>query len=92
VREQRRAVLRLWRQRGIGQLLGDVRTGEADPRADFGDDDVADAGETGCHTAKSGIAQHRDVRHARGRKPRQGGNGARHLHQREDALVHAGAA
>ena len=73
-------------------LLDDARTGEADQRAGLGNVDVAEHGVGGGDAAGGRMGQHHDVRQPRLAQLLHGDGGARHLHQREDAFLHARAA
>ena len=66
--------------------------GEADQRLGLGDDHVAQHGEAGRHAAGRRVQQHRDVRQPGLAQAAQRRGGLRHLHQRQDALLHARAA
>jgi hypothetical protein len=90
--EQERRALRLGWQLLLGDLLDHPRAGEADQRALLGDQHVAHAGVAGRHAAQGRVGQDGDVRHAGRAELRQGRDRLGHLHQREDALVHARAA
>ena len=81
----------------LGQLLADglldhARAGEADDGAGLGDGDVAQHGEGGADAAGGRIGQQHDVGQARLLHLIDGDDGARHLHQRQDAFLHARAA
>ena len=85
----------LWKP--VGQLLADglldhARAGEADQRAGLGDVHVAEHRVGGGDAAGGRIGQHDDVGQPRLAQPLHRDRGARHLHQREDALLHARAA
>ena len=73
-------------------LLDDARPGEADQRAGLGDMDVAEHGVRRGHAAGGRMGQHHDVRKLRLAELLHGDGGARHLHQRQNALLHARAA
>ena len=81
----------------LGQLLADglldhARAGEADQRAGLGDVHVAQHGVGGGDAAGGRIGEHDEIGQARLAQALHGDRGARHLHEREDALLHAGAA
>ena len=67
-------------------------TGKADQRAGLGDMDVAEHGVGGGHAAGGGVGQHHDIGELRLAQLLHRDGGARHLHQREDAFLHARAA
>ena len=73
-------------------LLDDAGAGKADQRTGLGQHDVAQAGEAGRDTAGGRMGQVADVQPALGGEFLNGGAGLGHLHQAEDALLHAGAA
>src|SRR5437660_397317 len=73
-------------------LLDHPRPGESDQRPRLGQDDVALEGEGGGDPSGGRIEQHADVRLPHVPEPRQGGAAFRHLHQREDRLLHSRAA
>ena len=73
-------------------LLDDARTGEADQRAGLGDVDVAEHRVGRGDAAGRRIGQHDDIGLARLAQPLHRDGGARHLHQRQDAFLHARAA
>ena len=92
VLEQELGALEALRQRLADGLLDHPRSGEADQRAGLGDVDVAEHREAGGHAAGGRVGQHRDVGQPRVAHPRQAGRDLGHLHQRQDALLHPGAA
>ena len=73
-------------------LLDDARAGEADQRAGLGDMDVAEHGVGGGDAAGRRIGEDDDVGQLRVAERLDRDRGARHLHQRQDALLHARAA
>ena len=77
------------RQLLADRLLDDARAGKADHRPRLGDGDVAQHREGGGHAAGGGIGQHHDERQARFLDLIRRDHGARQLHQRQDALLHA---
>ena len=77
----------------LGQFLADglldhALAGEADQRVGLGQLDVAEHGVGGGHPAGGGIGQHDDVGQAGLLELGQRDGGARHLHQRQDPLLH----
>ena len=81
----------------FGQLLADgiadnALPGEADERFGFGQDDIAVHGERRGDAAGGGIGDDRDVRQMRRRVALNGARGLRHLHERDQTLLHARAA
>ena len=73
-------------------LLDDAGPGEADQRLRLRDDHVAEHGEAGRHAAGGRVQQHRDVRQPASRRRAERRRRLGHLHEREDALLHARAA
>ena len=73
-------------------LRDDARAGKADLRARLGDLDVAQHGVGGADAAGGGIGQHHDIGQARFVQHVDADGGARHLHQRQNAFLHARAA
>jgi hypothetical protein len=78
----------------VGQLLADglldhARAGEADQRAGLGDVDVAQHGVGGGDAAGGRVGQHDEIGQAGSTQAPHRDRGARQLHQREDALLHA---
>ena len=73
-------------------LLDDARPGKADQRAGLGDVDVAEHGIGGGDAAGGRVGQHDDVGQAGFLQPVDRHRGARQLHQRQDAFLHARAA
>ena len=73
-------------------LLDHARTGKADQGLRFGDDDVAHEGERRRHTAHRRVGQNRNEGQTRFGETRHGRRGLRHLHERQEAFLHAGAA
>ena len=73
-------------------LLNDAGPGKADQRPRLGQHDVAQACKAGGHAAGGGVGEHADVQPASGGKALDGGAGLGHLHQAENALLHAGTA
>src|SRR2546427_3612985 len=92
VREQELRALESLGQRLTDRLRNDPWSGEPDQRARLGQDDVAEHREARGDAAGRGIGEDRDVRQPGGGKPLERGGGLGHLHQREDALLHPGAA
>ncbi len=79
-------------QRLADRFLDDPRAGEPDDRAGLGQDDVAEHRERRRHAAGRRIGQHDDVGQPRFLDHVGGDDRARHLHQRQDAFLHARAA
>ena len=69
-----------------------ARAGEAHQRPRLGEDHVAERGVGREHAGGGRVGEHRDERQPLVLKPRQQGRRLGHLHQREDSLLHAGAA
>ena len=84
--------LEAFRQFLADGLLDDARAGEADQRAGLGDLHVAQHGVGGGDAAGGRIGEHDDVGLLRLAQHLHRDRGARHLHQREDAFLHARAA
>ncbi len=81
----------------FGQFLGngaldDAPAGKADQRAGLRDQEVAEAGEAGGDAAGRRVGEHGDVEQAGLVVTADRGRGLGHLHQGDDALLHAGAA
>ena len=81
----------------LGQLLANgvlnhATAGEADERAGLGNNHVALHRETRGHAARSGIGNHREIRQARLAVTLDCGRDFRHLHERNQAFLHARAA
>ncbi len=74
------------------RLLDDARSGEADQRLRLGDVEVAEHREAGGHAAGRRIGEHRDERQPGAVEPGQRRRDLGHLHQRQRAFHHAGAA
>ena len=92
VLEQELGALEAGRQRLPDGLLDDPWPGEPDQGVRLGDDHVAQHGEAGRHAAGGRVQQDRDVGQPGLAQPAQRRRGLGHLHQREDALLHARAA
>ena len=92
VLEQIFGALKTLRQLLADGLLDDARAGEADQRAGLGEMHVAEHGVGGGDAAGRRIGEDDDVGQARVLHHVDGDGGARQLHQREDALLHARAA
>jgi hypothetical protein len=78
----------------FGQLhahggLDHARAGEADQGLGLGNDDIADEGKAGGDATEGGIGQHRDVGQALLGQARERGIGLGHLHQAQQAFLHA---
>ena len=84
--------LETFRQFLADGLLDHARAGETDQRAGLGDLHVAQHGVGGSDAAGGWIGQHDDVRQLRLAQHLDADGGARHLHQRQDALLHPRAA
>lgn len=79
-------------QRLSGRLRDHTRSGEAKKRARFCDADVGETGETRQYATRTGVDQHGDVRTPGLIQEVDCTGGLRHLHQTENALLHACAA
>ena len=84
--------LEAFRQLLADGLLDHPRAGEADERAGLGDVNVAEHAVGGGHAARGGIGEHDDIGLLGFAQHLHGDDGARHLHQRQDAFLHARAA
>ena len=84
--------LETFRQFLADGLLDHARAGEADQRAGLGDLHVAEHGVGGGDAAGGRIGQHHDVGQLRLAQHLHADRGARHLHQRQNAFLHARAA
>src|SRR5581483_6016041 len=84
--------LETFRQFLADGLLDDARAGKADQRAGFGDLHVAEHRVRGGDAAGGRIGEHDDVRQLGFAQHLDGDRGARQLHQRQDAFLHARAA
>jgi hypothetical protein len=73
-------------------LFDDAGTGEADEGLGLRDVDVAQHGEAGRRPARRRIAEDGNKRQAGRAEPGDRGAGLDHLHQRQHALLHPGAA
>ncbi len=73
-------------------LLDHARPGKTDQGARFGDHHIADKGKTGGHTTHGRVGQQRDEGQLFLRQQSDGGRGLGHLHQGEQAFLHARAA
>lgn len=81
----------------LGQLLANgvlnhATASEADKRAGLGNNHVALHRETRGHAARSGVGNHREIRQARLTVTLNRGRDFRHLHERNQAFLHARAA
>ncbi len=92
VLEQELAALEPFGKALADRLLDDARAGEADQRAGLGDVEVAEHGEAGGDAAGGRVGEHRDVGHAGVAQAGERRRDLGHLHQRQDALLHARAA
>ena len=68
-----------------------ARTGKTNERFGLGDHHIAHEGKTCGHAAHGRVGQDADVRQAFLRQAGEGGIGFGHLHERQQALLHAGA-
>ena len=87
----------LRRLEALGQLLldgvaDDPLAGEPDERAGLGQDDIALHGERRRHAAGRGVGEHGDEGQTGRPQTLHGAGHFRHLHERDEALLHAGAA
>src|SRR2546423_921203 len=87
----------LRRLKAVGQVLpkglfDDAWSGEPDHRAGLGEDSITKHGVTRAHASGRGIRENGDVRNATLGKHGEDGRHFRHLHQRENALLHSRAA
>ncbi len=73
-----------------GGLLDHARPGEAKERARLGDDHVGQSREAGKHAARRRMCEHRHEWEGMVREEVERDHGLGHLHEREDALLHAG--
>ncbi len=80
------------RQLDLERALDDARAGEADEGRLFGDDDVTEGGKAGEDAGGEGIGADDDEGNALAPQETDDGGGLRHLQERDDALLHAGAA
>ena len=92
VLEQVLRPLEALRQALADGALDHPRPGEADQRPRLGDGDVAQHGVRGGDAAGGRIGQDDDIGQAVLPRHLHRDGGARHLHQRQDAFLHAGAA
>jgi hypothetical protein len=74
------------------RLLDDAGPGEPDEGARLGEDHVAEHCERRRDAARGRVREDREIRQPRRGKLGQRGARLRHLHEREDALLHPGAA
>src|SRR5688572_23885158 len=87
--EQEFRALEALGQRLAHRLLDHARAGEADERPGLGDDDISNEGKTRRDATHGGIGQHRDERLPRRGELVQCRGRLRHLHEREEPLLHA---
>ena len=80
------------RQLDAHGVFNHARTGKADQRLGFCNDDIAHESKTGAHAAHGRIRQHADVGQALFGQPRQRRIGFGHLHERQQPFLHARAA
>ena len=90
--QQELGTLKTLRQLYADRLLDHQRAGESDQGTGLRDIQVAEHGEAGRHTARSGVGKQRNVRDLRVVKLREHRGDLGQLHQADDALHHAGAA
>src|SRR5260370_6403230 len=90
--QQKLARLKALRQLQADRVPDRSLSGEADQSARLRQRDVALQGKAGGHSPHGGIRQNRDIEAARFVVPAQGGGHLGHLHERQDAFLHAGAA
>src|SRR5574344_687879 len=76
----------------VNRVLDHAPSGESDQRLRLGDVDVAEHRIRRAHAARGGIGQDAHVGKPRFLEARDRRGRLRHLHERENALVHAGAA
>ena len=84
--------LKARRQGLTDRLFNHPRAGKADQGLGFGDIDIADHPQRGCHPARRRIGHDREIRQSGRPQPVEGRIDLDHLHQGQDALLHAGAA
>ena len=84
--------LKAFRQFLADGLFDHARAGKTDQRAGLGDLHVAEHGIGGGDAAGGRIGQHHDIGLLRLAQHLHADRGARHLHQRQNAFLHAGAA
>ena len=84
--------LKALRQGLADGLLNDARPGEADKRTGFGQNNVTQRGKAGGDAAGGGVRENGDVQQSLFREPGQSRAGFRHLHERQNALLHPRAA
>ncbi len=84
--------LEAFRQRHAHRGFDHARPREADERLGLGDHDIAHEGETGRDATHGRVGQHADVGQALLGQPRERRIGLGHLHERQQAFLHARAA
>ncbi len=84
--------LKSFRQFLANRLFDHARAGKADQRAGLGNLHVAEHGIGGGDAAGGRIGQHHDIGQFRLAQHLHADRGSRHLHQRQNAFLHAGAA
>src|SRR6266851_5849840 len=92
VRQQKLGCLKIAGKLLVSRLLDNPPPGKPDNRTRFSDIQVAQARERRRHAARRRIAHYRNVRQSRLADSRDRRRYLRHLHQRQRALLHAGAA
>jgi len=81
----------IWNLTDTG-LFAHAESGKPDKGPRFGKDHIGNGRVTGENARHRWVSEHCDVRHARTRTTLRGGGGFRHLHQREQSLLHSRAA
>ena len=92
VLEEKLTALKSLGQLLANRLLDDARAGEANQRSRLRDVQIAEHREARRHASRGRVGQDRDVRKVLLIEPRQRRADFRHLHQRQRAFHHAGAA
>ena len=80
-----------FRQLLLDGVADDALPGKPDERAGFGQNDVALHGERRRHAAGRGVGEHGDEGQTGRAQALHGAGHLRHLHQRDEPLLHAGA-
>jgi len=89
--EKKFGPLELIRQLLLDGLFDHARSGKPDQRLRLGNDDISQHRHAGGDAAERGIGEDRDERQFGLAQLRNRGRGLGHLHQREDAFLHARA-
>ena len=84
--------LESWWQIGVGGLLHHSGSGKTDHALGLGNDDVAQRREAGGNSAGGWMGEDRNIRAPGLRVSGQRSAGLGHLHETENALMHAGTA